>query len=54
MVSWMKRRIHRSRARCQKALLANREKARPRKSEKKISKQSATDFRTDSHHASEK
>ena len=54
MVSWMKRRIHRSRARCHKVLLANREKVLPRKSEKKISKQSATDFRMDSHPASDK
>ena len=54
MVSWMKRRIHRSRARCQKALLANREKARLHKSEKKLSKESATDFRTDSHHTNDK
>lgn len=50
MVSWMKRRIHRSRARCHKALQSNREKAQPDKSEKKPGKQSATD----SHPASDK
>ena len=54
MVSWMKRRINRSRARCQKASQANREKAQPRKSKEKLGKQSATDFRTDFHHASDK
>ena len=46
MVSWMKRRIHRSRTRCQRTLLAHQKRAAERnKSERKPDKQTVTTAR---------
>ncbi|MDT4952551.1 MAG: hypothetical protein QOJ02_689 [Acidobacteriota bacterium] len=53
MTSWMKRRIHRSRARCQQALQANK-KARPEKSKEETNEQAATKFPTSSHSTNDK
>jgi hypothetical protein len=53
MNSWMKRRINRSRARCQKALAESR-KARRTQSKSEKNEQVATSLRADSHPASEK
>jgi hypothetical protein len=54
MSSWMKRRIHRSRARCHKALLTNKEKVRHEQSEDRRSKKNAATPHADSRPASDK
>ena len=54
MSSWMKRRIHRSRSRCQKVLLANKERMRHDKSREKLDKPSTTNFRVDANQADDK
>lgn len=48
MNSWMKRRIERSRARCQRALLESK-KARRTQSKPETNEQIATSLRADSH-----
>jgi hypothetical protein len=54
MNSWMKRRINRSRARCQKSSLANKQKMRRKQSEAGRSKQEAITPHALSHPASAK
>jgi len=54
MNSWMKRRIDRSRARCQKALPERKQKPRPEQSEEKAGKQPLIKRRASSHTAEDK
>ena len=54
MNSWMKRRINRSRARCQKASLAHKERMRREQPEAGRSKQEAITPHALSHPASDK
>lgn len=54
MNSWMKRRITRSRARCQKVLPERKQKPRPEQSEEKASKPAQSTPRANSHTASDK
>jgi hypothetical protein len=53
MTSWMKRRIHRSRSRCQQALQANK-KMRPEKAKEETNGQAATKFPENSHSTNDK
>lgn len=53
MNSWMKRRIERSRARCQQALLEDK-KTTSAQSKSEQSEQAAPSLRTDSHHTEDK
>ncbi len=53
MNSWMKRRIERSRARCQRALLESK-KARRTQSKSETNQQAATSPRADSHPTEDK
>jgi hypothetical protein len=53
MTSWMKRRIERSRARCQRALMESK-KARRTQPKSKTGEQIPTSLRNDSHHTGDK
>ena len=53
MSSWMKRRIHRSRSRCQRVLLTNK-KTRPEKSKEETNGQDEPKFTAGSHHTNDK
>jgi hypothetical protein len=54
MVSWMKRRINRSRARCHKEPLAKKDRLQREQSEVEQSKRNSATPRVSSHHVSDK
>jgi hypothetical protein len=54
MNSWMKRRITRSRARCQKVLPERKQKERPEQAEEKASKPAQSPPRANLHTAGDK
>jgi hypothetical protein len=54
MNSWMKRRIHRSRVRCQKASPATKERMQREKAKGETNKQAATNSPATSYHTSDK